>query len=688
MRHSNHIINVLTFPYPKEEKTFGFKTTKTNGESPLRKSEYPKELWSTHKHELQNIDRLYCDFRTTENCKYITPVDLTKSLFFSKHYYNFLIHEYFKKVADVVYPNFIRQNEIWFKSINNSTSSYTLYYKFTLTVQLALVSGLPELVVAFDGTSRVSKKSIHDLTNKNINTDLCKTVIYNKKIYKYKELPKDANNHLSEIHPILRTELIDALRISLPSYKKNENKYRDYFEKIDHLLKKYLNTPEFKKIIPHSGNWLELEDDTVLNTIEGTNLLKFGNGTHTDPYEGIKQHNPCDPVPIGHYKYFFICHESDVQTAKLFHKYAKREKGFINFSKFLSMPITYDKDKHIIFKNLDNPLPEIEAALENTSLIPNTNYIAIYISPYNKHEPDPEKRNYYYWIKQLLLRYKISSQVVFNANVTKESFKYSVTNIAVAILAKLGGIPWRLDRELNDELIIGIGAFKSNKFNTPFLANTFCFSNDGSFKEFDSFPADNKFLLAGVIKDAVEEYHNQNKEASRIIIHFYKRMSDRDLRPILKTLRSLKYDIPVIIITINKTESNDLVFFDTQFEGMMPYSGSYMSIGRNSYILCNNTRYKPNNSDVVEATPQKPIKSYPLPIKLHFQSSDNSIIEDKNQIRLLIDQVYQFSRMYWKSVSQQNLPVTIKYPEMIAEMYPHFKGKKIPEFGKTNLWFL
>ena len=54
----------------------------------------------------------------------------------------------------------------------------------------------------------------------------------------------------------------------------------------------------------------------------------------------------------------------------------------------------------------------------------------------------------------------------------------------------------------------------------------------------------------------------------------------------------------------------------------------------------------------------------------------------------LIDQVYQFSRMYWKSVRQQNLPVTIKYPEMVAEMLPHFDGNEIPEFGKDNLWFL
>ena len=39
-------------------------------------------------------------------------------------------------------------------------------------------------------------------------------------------------------------------------------------------------------------------------------------------------------------------------------------------------------------------------------------------------------------------------------------------------------------------------------------------------------------------------------------------------------------------------------------------------------------------------------------------------------INQFIDQVYQFSRMYWKSTNQQSLPVTIKYPEMVAEIFP------------------
>ena len=81
-------------------------------------------------------------------------------------------------------------------------------------------------------------------------------------------------------------------------------------------------------------------------------------------------------------------------------------------------------------------------------------------------------------------------------------------------------------------------------------------------------------------------------------------------------------------------------------------------------------------------------REYHFPVKIKLTSTHLELLEEKELVDLLIDQVYQFSRMYWKSVSQQNLPVTIKYPEMVAEIYPYFRYDKLPDFGKETLWFL
>jgi hypothetical protein len=63
-------------------------------------------------------------------------------------------------------------------------------------------------------------------------------------------------------------------------------------------------------------------------------------------------------------------------------------------------------------------------------------------------------------------------------------------------------------------------------------------------------------------------------------------------------------------------------------------------------------------------------------------------VQDVEVIRELIDQVYQFSRMYWKSISQQNLPVTTKYPEMVAEIFLTLNTTTSPSSARRICGFL
>ncbi|MCB0446230.1 MAG: hypothetical protein KDD03_01715, partial [Gelidibacter sp.] len=68
-------------------------------------------------------------------------------------------------------------------------------------------------------------------------------------------------------------------------------------------------------------------------------------------------------------------------------------------------------------------------------------------------------------------------------------------------------------------------------------------------------------------------------------------------------------------------------------------------------------------------------------------SPDDDAFEDVEVIEELLTQVYQFSRLYWKSLRQQNVPITIKYPEMVAQIAPRFENG-VPEDAKDTLWFL
>lgn len=115
----------------------------------------------------------------------------------------------------------------------------------------------------------------------------------------------------------------------------------------------------------------------------------------------------------------------------------------------------------------------------------------------------------------------------------------------------------------------------------------------------------------------------------------------------------------------------------------MPYSGKWVNLGPSKeghhYLLCNNTRYENERFSNMDG--------FPFPIKLTIACPNRNNEIETPVVQQLIDQVYQFSRIYWKSVKQQGLPVTIKYPEMIAEIMPHFNDKTV--YTDSNcLWFL
>ena len=261
----------------------------------------------------------------------------------------------------------------------------------------------------------------------------------------------------------------------------------------------------------------------------------------------------------------------------------------------------------------------------------------------------------------------------------RSGFTYTLQNMSIAINAKLGGTPWRIAVPEKRELVIGVGAFKNMDTNVQYIGSAFSFDNTGSFNSFEYFHKDELQELAGSIQNAVLNFRNLVEEPSRLIIHYYKDMSEAEVEVIEQALYALDLDIPIYVVTINKTESEDVIVFDNASRDLMPYSGRFVNLGRNTYLLCNNTRYE--NGKAPEGYP------FPVKLKIHSPNADETL--DQNTIAGLIDQVYQFSRIYWKSVRQQNLPVTIKYPEMVAQIAPYFTGGDIPEnMGRDNLWFL
>lgn len=693
------------------------------------------------------FDAIYIDFNAVEN-EYLV-----------KKYYNRRLERYFWYYDDVVVTKagITDDIQVWLinydriTNFNYQDKQYELIEidRFTLRVKYDSINNRPYLLVANDRPAHLLNVPLESLfsicneepftSNKRLTPGMINKVLTEeprktldgkeyvvRKIDKYDFL--QSNNKFcppETTRPILSGEL--KRFFGLDEHEDTRffgSKYIKYRDKIESFRKKFLNTKDIEKIFFNLAyNFTEVNPLQVGQASSSKRMLIFGIDQNGQNVKNVRQQYGVNFGP------YIKCPFIDIQLIAIYHvsdkKYASHLLGYFKngnyiiqkdqepkkLEKYIGSNVSYaDPALHIEFKDIDNPVKEIIEALNGEAyrkLDTKIKYVGIYVSPIHKYSSSRGSKECYYKIKELFLKLNIPTQCIdsdrmksqldrdFRKN--RKDFIYTLQNMGVAICAKLGGAPWLLDEIQKKELIIGIGAFRSD--NQQYIGATFSFDNTGIFNNYSYFQKSELDELVGAIKMAIINYSSVNNPPERIIIHYYKKISrKREFKKVEDMLHSLSLNVPVYIVTINKTESEDIVLFDeestyTSFnintkqwetkQGLIPYSGKWINLGLTKdghrYLLCNNTRYE--NERFTE------MDGFPFPIKLTIACPNRNDEIETPIVQQLIDQVYQFSRIYWKSVRQQGLPVTIKYPEMIAEIMPHFNDKKV--YIESNyLWFL
>ena len=761
-------LNTLTFDYPSEPVRFYFSQNddaerkSTRLKSPVL---VPKEVKQTQKYidlfagcggltlytsfdiPTEGFDAIDVDFNEPENENLV------------KRYYIRRLEKYFRYYDDIVVTNdgITRDLQIWILNkdkknkvqYNGKSLDVMQMDRFTLKVRFDTFNRKPYLLVALDRSAQLLNISLEKIfadapkdpfddgspliMPSMINKVMTREVKEGEKGHKYVVRKIDRYDYLQKhnmycpletTRPILSGELKKVLGLGRDDDERDnedsESKYVKYYEQIEWFRKKYLNTDDIEKIFHNLAYEFTPVNELQLGQISSTKrMLLFGKIPEGEVYKNARQQAGVNFGP--HIK----CPHADVQLIFIFPASSKAEArkllqdmrngGYQNQSKKLShyigSPVSYAPSNfHIEFKDENNPVPEIEKALQQDcyrNRDSRVKYVGIYLSPIHKYASSRQTKECYYKVKELFLKYDIPTQCIdrdkMNMSVAKDSrhnkanFVYTLQNMSVAICAKLGGSPWLLDETAKKELIICIGAFKSD--NQQYIGAAFSFDNTGVFNDYSYFQRSEMDELVGAIKMAIIRFSTINSQPERIIIHYYKKMSrKREFLKIERMLDSLDLKIPVYVVTINKTESEDIVMFDGEStytqknwntrtdeikQSLMPFSGRWVNLGAttnsHTFLLCNNTRYENERFS--------PMDGFPFPVKLNIVCPNRQEEIETTMVKQLIDQVYQFSRIYWKSVKQQGLPVTIKYPEMIAEIMPHFEDKTV-YIDSNCLWFL
>ena len=743
-------LNSLTFRYPTEPVTCYFSSKndeKKKSDMLKSKTLYPQEvialmesagvedlpvIYTSYDKLFEGFKSIDIDFNNPDNEDYV------------KRYYNQKLKQILSKHDELMFTQSGITNDlqVWVYNGQEQRVSYLgakakvwTLDRFTLKVRFDSLNSQPYLLIASDRPALLLGVPLKMLGG-NTNDDPfsprkeCITpALVNKVMTRQRQVNGKYNNrrierlrHLqernlhydpSETLPVLTQEMKHFLGLYNQGKREWSSKYVKYWEKISWFKDKYLTDESIYKVFNGlAKEFTPVKEHQVGQVDASKRMLRFAGQTKSNrPQEGINA-GPARNCPNVEVRLIAIYQEADKDYASHLLWYfrdgnyldqdeAKRKR----LERYIGSHVDYAlTDLHIRFINSRNPLPEIKEALNKggyMNLNPNIKYVGIYLSPIHKYASEKNASECYYKVKETFLKRGIMTQCIDvrnmieainrDKNSRKKNFIYTLQNMGVAICAKIGGAPWLLDETTRKELIIGIGAFRTD--NEQYIGAAFSFDNTGVLCDYNYFQPREFDELVGAIKEAIIKYTSVNNRPERLIIHYYKKLSmRREAGLIMDMLSSLGLDIPVYVVSINKTESEDLVLFDAQsiyldskgtHQSLMPKSGCWINLGhvREGYrfLLCNNTRY---DDDKFRAT-----DGFPFPVKLTICCFGGNADIDTPTKELLISQVYQFSRIYWRSVRQQGLPVTIKYPEMIAEMLPHFDNPTVyPE--KNCLWFL
>jgi len=684
---ANLYFNLIRFSWPDNNVIHYFSLTVTENSKKLHKSLFPKELSKIFSPKELDTDFIYTtQGYPQEGFKSISINLSTTTLDYAKLHFRNKLKYYFKKKAEkIVEIGFIDNIIIWEWCHDQPTDApFVLFDKFSLRVVIeSEKQRTPCLLISYEGKSKILKDEINTSLIK-VPSGSVKKVKYKNSIMSYKHYTELDEVESEMCNPIAHPLMYDAYNIphdsNLPS-----NKYLKYKTKIDQFYKDVIYQEEVINFFGLSDKgFIQVPMKSMgLLDAEISRLYYEDDASSTDmPKRKFKNLKPAVRVK-GRVIVFFVYHSEDKESMELWKSYIKNGYTYYysGLNGYSSMNGEVVDIFDMIFENKENPLPELQLHYDRlTWAEPGTKCLPLYVTPFSREETYRQQVRVMPLVKEFFAERGMAIQSAEPANIHKSDFHWSLTTMSATIVAKLGGIPWCLKESVKTQLVIGVGAFMSDDGAT-YLGASVCFDNSGFFKTHDWFEKTEIKDMAGYISIMVSQYTTTYGIPDRLVIHFYKKLKKDDIIIIEKQLQSLELSkpIPIYIVSINKTEETDFVAFDmSKPKLLMPETGTYVELFNNQYLLYNNARV----GDVHNASDH-----YHFPIKLHIQGNKQAEL-DLDTTKELIEQVFQYSKLNYRTLAQQNLPVTLLAVELLADYVPYFNHKRIPDAVKHLPWFL
>lgn len=349
---------------------------------------------------------------------------------------------------------------------------------------------------------------------------------------------------------------------------------------------------------------------------------------------------------------------------------------------FKGMPtvfgLTFDKYFSVVPQRWT--LQELEAAVAQIARIklenPGMNLIVVMVE-------DIENSEIYFEAKYRLLNLAIPMQVVSAQLIQRrDQFKWSVSNIALQIFTKLGGIPWKVKPAYDNCLIIGIG--QAHRLGVAGIQKYFayCVATDSSglYKKIAVLSHTNSrsTYIDELQRSLIREMLATGSSGyTHCVLHVPFKLKHDELQALEKAVQSASATAELVKFAVLKINDDHRFFGYAVNNSRVPIEGTIARLGSTSMLLWFEGLKSP--TDVVS-------KRIAGPVHLEFLWPKTEP-DFKEQNRYLQD-LFNLSGTNWRGFNARSTPISTYYCRLIAKFLAAFPDQ-LPRIEATgHPWFL
>jgi len=347
------------------------------------------------------------------------------------------------------------------------------------------------------------------------------------------------------------------------------------------------------------------------------------------------------------------------------------------------------------------------SAAEEALASPSASYDAAFIVIPDQYASAPDALSPYLHAKAVCLMAGVPVQEARLSTITRphNQLMYVAQNIAIALYAKLGGVPWTVDHDLTvtDELVIGMGTceMSGSRFESRqrHIGITTVFRGDGNYLlsnvsrecTYADYPRVLKESTLAILREIRSRNGWQQGDTVRLVFHSFKPLRGIEVADIAREcVAELGNEQQFQFAFLTVSHAHPFKLLDKRQPGrsgwrgqkkgvFVPERGYAAQLGRFTRLLCAN-----GPTLIKQATSPLPA---PLLIHLHPEST-------YGDLDYLAEQVLKFTSLSWRSTLPCFDPVTIYYSELIAGLLARLRA--VPDWSPSMLnvklrssrWFL